>query len=55
MLKDITFGQYFESGSLLHKTDPRIKIVLMILLIVFIFISGNQVSMISSALFVILI
>lgn len=45
MLKDITFGQYFESKSFLHKTDPRIKIVLMIALIVFIFISKNMFSL----------
>ncbi len=54
MLKDITFGQYFEGKSLLHKTDPRMKIVLMILLIVFIFISKNVFSLLLSALFVIL-
>lgn len=45
MLKDITFGQYFESKSFLHKTDPRIKIILMIALIVFIFISKNMFSL----------
>jgi len=45
MLKDITFGQYFETKSFLHKTDPRIKIVLMILFIVFIFLSGNMISL----------
>ena len=45
MLKDITFGQYYDSASVIHKMDPRIKIVLMILLIVFIFISGNAFSL----------
>ena len=45
MLKDITFGQYYDSASVLHRLDPRIKIVLMILLIVFIFISGNAYSL----------
>lgn len=45
MLKDITFGQYYDSKSFLHKTDPRIKIVLMILFIVFIFLSKNMVSL----------
>ena len=52
MLKDITFGQYFEGNSLLHKTDPRIKIVLMVWLIVFIFVSGNLFSLWLSTLFV---
>ncbi len=41
MLKDITFGQYFDSKSVIHKADPRIKIILLILVIVFIFVSQN--------------
>ncbi len=53
MLKDITFGQYFDSKSLLHKADPRLKIVLMILFIVFIFLAGNMVSLCFSALCVV--
>ncbi len=50
MLKDITFGQYYESGSVLHRTDPRIKIVLMILFIVFIFLSGNIFALLFATL-----
>ena len=45
MLKDITFGQYYESRSLIHRIDPRIKIVLMIVFIVFIFMSKNFYSL----------
>ena len=45
MLRDITFGQYYESNSLLHKTDPRFKIVILILLIVFIFLAKNAFSL----------
>ena len=41
MLRDFTFGQYYESRSVIHKTDPRIKIILLILLIVFIFLAKN--------------
>lgn len=41
MLKDITFGQYFDSKSIIHRIDPRVKMVLMILFIVFIFVSQN--------------
>ena len=36
MLKDITFGQYFETNSVIHKADPRVKILLLILAVVFI-------------------
>ena len=52
MLKDITFGQYFDSHSLLHKLDARIKILLMIFLIVFIFVSKNMFSLGFACLFV---
>ena len=30
MLKDVTFGQYYPGNSLLHRTDPRIKMIMMI-------------------------
>ena len=55
MLKDITFGQYYESKSLIHRLDPRIKIILMILFVVFIFVSGNMVSLGFSTLSVFLV
>lgn len=45
MLRDITFGQYYEGHSVIHRTDPRVKILLLILLIVFIFIAKNAVSL----------
>ncbi len=52
MLKDITFGQYFDSKSVIHKADPRIKIVLLIFIIVFIFLSKNFWGLGLSALFI---
>ncbi len=50
MLNDITFGQYYESRSPIHRTDPRVKIVLTFILIVFIFLSNNIYALIFSAL-----
>ncbi|MBE6787791.1 MAG: energy-coupling factor transporter transmembrane protein EcfT [Ruminococcaceae bacterium] len=41
MLKDITFGQYIETRSPIHKADPRVKMILLIVAIVFIFLSKN--------------
>lgn len=38
MIKDITFGQYYASKSVLHRLDPRIKLVLCLLMIVFLFV-----------------
>lgn len=52
MLKDITFGQYYSANSPIHRMDPRVKIVLLIVLIVFIFISKNAFALLLSALFV---
>ena len=49
MLKDITFGQYYESRSVIHKLDPRIKIVLMVIFIVFIFLAKNMVALVFAA------
>ncbi len=41
MLKDITLGQYFPGDSVLHRLDPRIKILLTIVLIASLFFVGN--------------
>ncbi len=41
MLSDITLGQYFPGRSLLHKLDPRMKIILSILLMVSVFMAKN--------------
>lgn len=52
MIKDITFGQYYETHSRLHKLDPRTKIVLLLLLLVFIFVCDNFLSLFLVAAFV---
>jgi len=41
MKSDITFGQYVEGNSLIHRLDPRMKIVLAILYIVTIFLAKS--------------
>ena len=46
MIKDITFGQYYQTNSPIHRLDPRIKLVLLVLLIVFLFLAGNAWSLI---------
>lgn len=41
MIKDITIGQYIPGDSVLHKADPRVKIVLtMVFMIVIFFITS---------------
>ncbi|MBQ9377165.1 MAG: energy-coupling factor transporter transmembrane protein EcfT [Schwartzia sp.] len=38
MLTDITIGQFFPGTSALHRMDPRVKIILLLILIVAIFV-----------------
>ena len=41
MLSDITIGQYFPGKSLLHRLDPRMKLVLTLCFIVLVFLPRN--------------
>lgn len=41
MKSDITFGQYCEGNSIIHRLDPRWKIIISLLYIVIIFISKS--------------
>ncbi len=55
MLKDITLGQYFPGNSLLHKLDPRMKLVLSVFFIVLIFLAKSAPAYIAVTVFTILI
>ena len=44
MLKDITLGQYFPGKSLIHRLDPRTKLVMLVVYIVALFLAANWVS-----------
>ncbi len=52
MLRDVTIGQYFPGSSVLHRMDPRAKIVLLLPIIVFIFITKNYFAVALTTLFV---
>ena len=41
MVKDITIGQYFPGQSVIHRMDPRMKLVLTLFFIIFIFVCHN--------------
>jgi len=41
MLKDITLGQYFPGTSIIHRLDPRMKIIIAIIYITAIFVSAR--------------
>ena len=50
MISDITLGQFFPGMSLIHRLDPRTKIILATLFIVSVFIATNPVSFVVLAL-----
>ena len=45
MIKDITIGQYYKADSVLHKCDPRTKLLLTIAFIIVIFLCKNFVAL----------
>ena len=54
MLGDVTFGQYYNANSFVHRTDPRIKILLLIAYIVAVFLAGNFLSLAAVLVFLII-
>ena len=50
-LGNITLGQYYPADSVVHKMDPRVKILLLIALIVAIFLAGNLLAYVPVVLF----
>lgn len=54
MLKDITLGQFLPGNSLLHRLDPRTKIMLTIVFIIVLFTVNNVPGLVLSAAFVML-
>ena len=51
MLRDITIGQYFPGDSIIHKLDPRFKIVITFLYIIMLFSGGNYICLAVGAVF----
>ena len=54
MLKDITIGQYFPGNSVIHKLDPRIKIILVLMFIVTLFVANSVPELLLCSFFVLL-
>lgn len=44
MLKDITLGQYFPGDTVMHRLDPRTKLILVVLFIVALFQATGWIS-----------
>ena len=45
MVRDVAFGQYFPGDSIIHKLDPRGKIIVFIAFVVVIFCTFNYFSL----------
>ncbi|MBQ8743173.1 MAG: energy-coupling factor transporter transmembrane protein EcfT [Clostridia bacterium] len=50
MLKDVTLGQYLPGDTLLHKIDPRMKLILTVIFIVSVFLAQNLWALLTMAL-----
>ena len=44
MLKDITLGQFFPGTSVVHRLDPRTKLMMLVLYIVALFVASGWIS-----------
>ena len=51
MLRDITIGQYFPGESVIHRLDPRFKIIITLIYIVMLFSGGNYVCLAIGAVY----
>ena len=55
MLSEITLGQYFPGNSIIHRLDPRFKIICIILYIVALFCADTYAAFLAIALSTVLI
>lgn len=54
-MRDITLGQYFPADSVIHRLDPRVKILSLIAFIALVFCAFNYVALAFTAVFVLTI
>lgn len=54
MVRDVAFGQYFPGKSIIHRLDPRAKILMFIAYIVIIFCTFNYPALAITAAFTVL-
>ena len=45
MLRDITIGQHFPGNSVVHRMDPRMKLLVTVLYIVVLFAASNPLGL----------
>lgn len=55
MLRDITLGQYYQTDSVIHRLDPRVKLLTTICYIISLFIVDNFIGYILAGAFLALV
>lgn len=53
MIRDITLGQYYQADSVIHRLDPRVKLMATLVYIVSLFLTENFIAYGIAALFLI--
>ena len=53
MIRDITLGQYYPADSILHKLDPRVKLVATISFLVALFLINSWVGYLVATVFLV--
>lgn len=55
MIRDITIGQYYPADSILHRLDPRVKLVSTLLFILSLFVSKSILCYAAATVFLIVV
>ncbi|MBS4996264.1 MAG: energy-coupling factor transporter transmembrane protein EcfT [Roseburia sp.] len=55
MLKDITLGQYYQTDSIIHRLDPRVKLATTLAFIISLFVFDNVVGYAIAAIFLVIV
>ena len=55
-MHDVSFGQYYPASSFVHKLDPRIKILFLIVYVVAVFMAQNFIALaLAAAVFILIV
>lgn len=55
MLRDITLGQYYQTESVIHRLDPRVKLATTLIFIISLFVFDNPAGYAVAAVFLVLV
>ena len=55
MIRDITLGQYYPTNSILHKMDPRVKLMGTLTFIISLFLFDNSYGYLAATVFLIVV